>query len=271
MIASKWDEVELRTVLFYLKYYYTRLHELVTTNEEGESFIKDEVKWMEMQFGLLQGLFPLSFRQFFKHVNGGVAGELVDEHKVTDFLIKELNPFKLPVKALKGLIGPLEFNYLSTSEFALADIKFLLVKDSILKNDDDAIIKHLRYFMAILYREKGEKFTGDIREPFNKHSVEIRAKKFGVTDKWLMMAVMLWYESHRLALPKKYPHAFEGGEDPADKKLPDWQAAMLTVAEIGTFGDFYGVEQTPVLYFIKEIDRKRKLVKDELEAMKKGK
>jgi hypothetical protein len=283
LVASRWYEVNLYTVLYYLRYYYTRLGELITTNEKGESFVKDNDEWLKMHFGLLEGLFGKDGRKTFKSIDGITATSLVEEHKVTDFLVKELLPFRQLVKEIRGFYGPLEFNHLTTSEFALADIQFLLAKNAIKKGDELALLTHLRLFTAVLYREKTEKKFGDTREIFDKQTVELRVKElerkisfkkgsFGSygTNKWLMLAALLWYESHRLALPRKYPHAFEGG-DGESKGLPDWQAAMLTVAETGTFGDFYKVEQTPVNYFIKEIDRKRKIIKEQIKEMEKAK
>lgn len=269
LIASSWGEVNLRATLFYLKYYYSRLSELITTNEAGESFIKDEIEWLKMNFGLLQGLFGLTANEFTKLLDSASASELVNEHKVTDFMIHELKPMKQVLKKLNGWIGPYEFLYITTAEFALADIQFLKAKAALKENNEAKLLEHLKNFTAILYRPLGENLYGDLRQEFDKNNVEHRVKKLKARHKWLMMAAMLWYESYRVNLPNMFPDAFGGGNGDAEK-MPDWQAAMLTVAESGTFGNFFTVEKTPAVYFIKEINRKQSIMKEQLANMKRS-
>lgn len=274
-IPSAWSEMGLKNILYYLRYYYTQVDDLIEQNDEGEYFIKDEIEWKKMQMGLLRGLIPMGDREFFKTLNDRIACELIDDHKVVDFLVKEVTPIKLPVTEIKGLYGPVEFNYLCTAEFALADIQYILAKRALRDDDEERLMKHLHLFTATLYRPRSLAKYGDKRILFDKHSVESRATKLKHLRKYEMLAIVLWYESHRATLPKKFPDAFETtiSDETTEKtqSLPDWQTAMINIAEGGIFGDFNNVERTPALYFIKAIDLKKRQMREEIEHYKRNK
>jgi hypothetical protein len=268
LLPSQWNELGLTQLLYYLRYFYTQTHNLISNDEDGQAFIKDDNEWRKMQLGLLRGLVQMGNKEFYKYINDRVAFELIDDHKVIDFMIKELKPLRLPIRSIKSFYGPVEFGFLCTSEFALADIQYVLAKKALANEDDDKLLKHLQLFTAIIYRQKSFTKFGDKRILFNKHSVDVRAKALNKIRKWELLAIMLWYESHRQTLPTKFPDAFDSTGQENTSALPDWQSAMLTVAESGTFGDFNNLERTPALYFIKEIDRKKRNNREQIENLK---
>lgn len=267
LIADEWSKIGIDTLRAYATRYYAMLNSLITKNDEGETIIKDSIDWRRMQFHLLHGLIPCKTRSFFKQINVSVANELIDKHKVIDFLITDLKPFKQLMPKIKGYLGPLEFGFITTAEFALADIQYLLVKKAMADDDQQRTLKHLKLFAAILYRPQSIwKRWGDKRIALNKATIDIRAQRIGDKMEDLLCA-LIWYESYRKAFPDKYKYAFENNDDSgaASESLPDWQAAMLAIAESGTFGTFYQIEQTPVSYFLKEIDRKKRIIKEQRE------
>lgn len=269
LIADEWSKINIDTLRAYATRYYAMLNSLITTNDDGETVIKDSIDWRRMQFFLLHGLIPGKTRSFFKQINVSVANELIDKHKVIDFLINDLKPFKQLVPKINGYYGPLEFGFITTAEFALADIQYVLVKKAMTEDDQERTLKHLKLFTAILYRPHSIwKRWGDRRISLNKATIDARAAKIG-DKKEDMLCALIWYESYRKAFPVKYPDAFDGGDGVKTEELPDWQSAMFAIAETGTFGTFYQIEQTPVNYFLKEIDRKKRIVKEQRELNEK--
>lgn len=73
--------------------------------------------------------------------------------------------------------------------------------------------------VATLYRPKKKgnrkeiKASGDVREPFNSHTVESRAKHLQYADPALKTAVLLFYQGCKHALIERFPNVFrnDGG------------------------------------------------------------
>ena len=81
LIPSQWSELGLTQLLYYLRYFYTQTHNLISTDEDGQAFIKDDNEWRKMQLGLLRGLVQMGNKEFYKYINDRVAFELINDHK----------------------------------------------------------------------------------------------------------------------------------------------------------------------------------------------
>jgi hypothetical protein len=79
---------------------------------------------------------------------------------------------------------------------------------------------YLDQFIAILYRPKGrdKNLTGDIREPFNKHSVDNRALSIAHIPPADKQAILLNYIGCKALLPKLYKDLFSETDPLSDQQ-----------------------------------------------------
>lgn len=145
-----------------------------------------------------------------------------DERKKAHFNYKQILPATIlngPTDKLKNLVF---------EEFMYAESMF----DAYIKKEQET---HLNQFVAILFRPKGrdKNLTGDVREVFNKHSVDRRAdliKSLPMADR---QAVLLNYIGCKAILPTLYKDLFSTA-DPAEqqeKQSFSWLDVAYRMAE----------------------------------------
>ncbi|WP_434546674.1 hypothetical protein [Marivirga sp.] len=115
---------------------------------------------------------------------------------------------KIRVKG-KTLLGPSDaMGNVNAAEFSEADYHFLNYYKSKKEEDLDLLI-------ACLYRKKDPNksidapdYDGDLREAFNTHSVEKRAKTIAKLNKWKKMAIYTFYRGCRKEIEDTYDRVF---------------------------------------------------------------
>lgn len=116
-------------------------------------------------------------------------------------------------RELHGLYGPLDkFKNVTVGEFYYADVVFNMYMKS-------NSISDLEKLCAILYRNKknylqlkSPTFNGDVRQPFNNHTIEYRLRRI---RKWKAIekyAILLYYYGCRALLAEKFPRIFKKNE-----------------------------------------------------------
>jgi hypothetical protein len=260
-IKSSFDEFSLKDWLFYLLFIVDRHSDLFEAREEKGSFsptwyIKNQELYEQTQIHALKQLCSLgSFS--FGMLSPKVVHELIHEHKVIDFIFETPVMKQNPVFKLNRKLYSIQedFNYLTVKEFAFLDQIFQAFKD---KNES----KDLDLFCATIYRPAADSSdSGDIREPFDRNTIEKRVKYFSKVSSPKKRLAMLWFEIKRLELPKRYPLLFSGSSSDSSQ---DWLKTILSMSD-GKFGTFTQTENTPILYFLAEMQRAKE---EALEAKK---
>lgn len=92
--------------------------------------------------------------------------------------------------------------------------EFMYAESMIEKFKKDNNTHYLDQFVAILYRPKkrDKNLHGDVREAFNRHSVEERTRKIEKIDKASKEAIHLNYLGCKALLPKLYPALFSDSD-----------------------------------------------------------
>lgn len=133
--------------------------------------------------------------------------------ELSDFLQEEKYFNNILIKELKisrsKLYGPgARFENVEFEEFAFADTLFN--KYSTTKKQD-----WLDQMIAVLYRPKIKKhnptaadYYGDIRETFNKHNIESRAKLITCIPQKVKEAIVFNYKAIRVWIEHRYPNIF---------------------------------------------------------------
>jgi hypothetical protein len=103
-------------------------------------------------------------------------------------------------------------------------------------------LEHLYKFAAILFRPKGgnKNTTGDIREPFNRHTVDARAELIKKIDMGVLQAIVLNYNGCKAHMMRLFPYIFvpnetEDNAPEADQESPQksfsWLEASIKMAD----------------------------------------
>lgn len=129
------------------------------------------------------------------------------------------------------LCGPAnEMRNSSFHEFGKADSHFL----KYMKSKDT---RELNQFIACLYRkptgpsESSIKWNGDIREPFNEHTVSKRSELIKRISLPVKQAIITNYIGVRSNIVKKHPHVFVS--DDSKKKEPDPNGLLRIIPHLG--------------------------------------
>ena len=143
-------------------------------------------------------------------------------------------------KKLHGPIG--DFQTLKAAEWTDADSAYL----EYLRTADE---KELNNLIAILYRPRNKKikvnsedYKGDIRIPYNSHSVEKRAKKIARLNPGIKYSILLWYRGCRKEWEDMFDKVFEGGTKEQVENY-GWQETIQKVSG-KAFGSMTDTEET---------------------------
>jgi hypothetical protein len=152
-------------------------------------------------------------------------------------------------------IGLMEFNgpddemkNLDADEFAELDRYYSAFRKSNKSDDLDLMI-------SVIYRKKcRSKDTGDVREPFNEHSVAERSETIAKLNNKTKYAILLHYIGVRSLMVKKHPHVFTKGEN-LRKKNFGWPQVFYNLAG-NKLGEVKNVEKNKIwnLLYILEMN-----------------
>lgn len=215
--------------------------------------VKDPERFALSRQIMLFKLTSLNQRQLDK-LPDSVVYELLEDYKVMDFVFSPPPLFTLPYLNAKKLVGPKDqFNVLNVSEFVFLHGFYTSYKES--KNTSD-----VDWFNACILRQKRKviplhdpTYLGDKRVPFAKNDVESRLKAVSHIKSGYKLLPMVWFEAHLNTFKSKFPHLTTGGES-EDQGKASWLKNILAMSNT-KFGDFNSTEQTPILYFMAEMDR----------------
>lgn len=110
---------------------------------------------------------------------------------------------------------PIGFLYGPSDMLANLDFEeFIYAEATLDKYEKTGLEKYLDQFTAILYRPKkrSQRLTGDVREVFNKHSVDARQNLVAAVDMGVKLAVRLNYIGCKARFPSLYRELFTRSE-----------------------------------------------------------
>lgn len=222
--AERWDEVPpsalpwLGKNLWPMAAAYRQLIACIQENKYLET-IKQDVALQSMRIAVLKRLCGIGWWPFSRRNQAFYSmevDEVADVLQTINFIFKRIE-LKQPFGSFRfwgySYYGPQEkLANLTGAEFHFAEMAFTKA----IQGDKHAVAE----LCAILYRPKGKGnkhnpnhflYTGDVREPFNRFSLDKRAKHFlGLGDKVLYPA-LLWFAGCRAAIIENYPEIFSKG------------------------------------------------------------
>ena len=181
---------------------------------------------------------------------------LAEISKLNDFVFQEFTSQRifLPSFKHKGreYFSPSSKLYTSTiEEFGFAERFFEFW------NKDPLNDTWMSSLVAVLYRPKGNEdpgspdFSGDFRQPFNKHSDISRANLLARISPELKALVLLQYMAARKTITQAFPRVFsrsEEGGSGGGGKPPTWSKIALAMSG-GKFGTYEQTKKNPGLGF----------------------
>lgn len=229
MAPGAWDELSMRQLI--------SICQAMLQVRIPEQHVKGLVVWALLdirlwQFRRLHWFFSLS------------RAELVDLFALQEFIWKENRLTRTLIRSFrlgfKRYYGPTDGHYSMTwKEFTLAD-------GALQKYHQTKKEEFIDMMIAILYREKDRSrspkdalWNGDCRLPFNRNTVEKRAKKFARLKPKVKMAIMTQFRGARNLQEMNHPSVFiksKAGEQPV--KTTAWGPITIALA-----GDKFGTLQ----------------------------
>jgi hypothetical protein len=169
----------------------------------------------------------------------------------------------------KKLFGPAaNFENLRMDEFCFTEHHYMQFRKT--KSRED-----LTRFVASIYRPAKKDYDttlnpdGDIRIPFNEHSLAFFAKKIHRVSDRKLLAILHWYEGCRFQLVETFEKVFNGKE--SDVQSFGLFSLITGVAEDGVMGDFEKVNKNyvqVVLLRLTELINKAEYLERQLEMQK---
>lgn len=262
LVPNSWDKLKPETIAIFVKEFFCQFDKLFQEDPEtGKYYSKDVVAYDLVRTNLLQSIIGLSDAQFEK-VGITQRHYLLNQKKMVEFIFNsEMNkPTEKTIgQFFKRFYGPKDFNKISAEEFSFADAACT----NYIKTRNPKMLDTL---VSILYRPKktgwfwlknASKSNGDIRQPFNKHLVDVRLKYVAKINEARKLAIFWWFHSQRARLPQKFPNVFtKGNSDSADKY--GWLTVILSLGTNGPFGNYEATAATPFHMILTDLDAKTK-------------
>jgi hypothetical protein len=221
--ASNWQEIPPNLLPWLGKHIWPMiaLYKQLMQSIDEKSYLKSLKLDEELQTYRIQvlkklcniGWWPYSKRNraFFSLLGDELAEILL----YTNFIFKKIElkkPFESIRFRFKTYYLPTEnLDNITAGEFHFAEKAFVQAISG-----DKAALAQL---MAILWRPRGKgpqhdrthhKFTGDIRTPFNPHTIESREGLFAYLPGNYSYPTLLWFAGCRAAIIENYPEIFTG-------------------------------------------------------------
>lgn len=265
--ASTWNELK-RSQLLYIANNWSHWASIIRNNS---LFTLSRLKMLAVLLGISNRKILNKKRKLFIELySTRIQGEseesyidrnapLVDLLKTSDFIFKENTlthnlfphiPLSIFRRGVRGeallkrnsLYGPSdELKNISLAEFSYADSFYLKYFKS--KNTED-----LDLMIACLYRPKqkevdinSEYFTGDIREKFNKNTIEQRAAQIKKLHIKYKQAILLFYIGCRTYIVDSHPSVFP--KDSKQKASRFGYASLILELSGQKFGNYEQTQQ----------------------------
>ena len=119
--------------------------------------------------------------------------------------------------------------------------------------------ERLDQLIAVLYRPKQPGLTtqhpdyqGDLRQPFNNHLIEQRAKKMAKLPDYYKQAILIWFEGCFNWMVERYEQLFSTNETTSEAE--GGLKELIHRLSGGTFGDFTQTEQTNIFDIMDQLN-----------------
>lgn len=214
-VKSEWNELSKKQVR-YVAENWKKWQLLMTQLQEENTPINDKILSEKMHFEKVKLLIVLSDltkwtkraerKLFFKYLDK----DIVEDAQNTNFIFKEV---RLTKNFDKSVRLPFIKHYPPESIYKLTGVEFAFAEKAFYDYMVNGHIQDLNMLVAILYRKKAKnnspdskKYTGDIRQEFNQHSIDYRQKRMWMLSKAKKTSILLWYAGSRQELIDRYKH-----------------------------------------------------------------
>lgn len=211
-VPDNWGECSLKQAEVFFTYVYPNFQNIFEYGETGMLKIKNFDEYRAAANILLFHLLNISKPKFWR-INRVERDRLIFEEKLIDFFFTTKYMNNLAWKVKPGLFsirlyGPKNnFEQVTYEEFGFAQnyykAHYLGEKSA------------LDLFCAIFFRPAKAKYNpdaantdGDIREAFNRYTVENRVKKVANLPLWVKFSLLTWFDDCLNALAKANPECF---------------------------------------------------------------
>jgi hypothetical protein len=209
--------------------------------------------YQRVSLGMLYALLNIPHEQFIL-LSDEFIHDLLYGMRVLNFIFMEydLEPNLIASVDTNGkkYYGPSSFELLTWDEFSFADTHFI---DFVKTANEDS----LNLFFAALYRLAKNKYNpadpntdGDIREPFNMHTIEYRLSDIKSVSQAEKIAALIWYECQREVMINDNDIVFTGAE--TTEQMPPAET-VLHIA--GGLANFNLVRTSPALLVVSDLKR----------------
>lgn len=211
-VPSNWDECTTKQAEIFFTYVYPNFHQIFEYGENGLPKIKNFDEYRAAANILLFHLLNIRKSKFCR-ISRIERDRLIFEEKLIDFFFisKYLNNLAWRVKPglfSKRLFGPRNnFEQVTFEEFGFAQNYY--------KAHYIGEKKALDLFCSLFYRPAKPDYNpnspltdGDIREPFNRFTVEKRVKKVAKIPLWVKFSLLTWFDDCLNALAIANPECF---------------------------------------------------------------
>ncbi|MDJ1472833.1 hypothetical protein [Xanthocytophaga flava] len=216
-VPQSWSELSAKQLLSIIQLLHMPLPLVVIKYRIVSVLIRLSTKKMHSWFTHVQAAQLFYLTDFILKDNQNVlTRQLLPVVKVPFFSI-DLEPFKIRFGKRVKLFGPSDgLKNIIYDELIFADGLFQQYFQS-------KKIEDLNKFVSVLYRpgRTDNKETGDLREEFNKHTIEKRAEIVARLPIAYKLAIFFFYQGCRKTFIARYPDLFEGGESEA-KPVNTW-------------------------------------------------
>ncbi len=193
----------------------------------------------------------------------------VDENQLADilliinFVFTDNDRLRAPVseirhKGIKYLPPAKSFSNITGSEFHFLDRYYTEYLES--RN-----LEVLTKMLGIIYREAGVQNThnpldafycGDVRVPFNRFQIELRAKRFARVSPKLKHATFFWYHCFRQQLQKNRKDVFSNSNQKVAHGGTGWLGVFRQLAKHPIhFETIANMKLTSILYELSEVKK----------------
>lgn len=255
MVPESWSELTREQLIMYATIVYPHRKKMFSIENEKDLVVNDG--WQEVfdnvRMGMLYALVNIPFKQFAKLTDEFVH-DMLYCMRIVDFIFMEYDLDSNLIASVevdeKKYYGPVSFELLTWDEFAYADKHFIdFVKE--------AKEESLNQFFAALYRAQKINYNpadpssdGDIREPFNLHTIEYRLPDIAKISQAEKIAALIWYECERDVMIANNEVVFTGA-GAAGKLSP--AETVLHIA--GGLANFSLVRNSPALLVVSDLKR----------------
>ena len=212
-IKDHWQELSKKQVRYIAKH-WSKWQGILkalsqTPSPINENILAEQLHYEKVRLMIvLSDLKGWSKRQERKLFFNYSDKDLVRDAQNINFIFDKI---ELTTNYYPRLILPFSIYHAPKSIYKLTGIEFAFAEKCFYDYMTNGHTDDLNMLIAILYRKNAKKnhpsslsYSGDIREPFNQHSVDYRQNKMWMLSKTKKMCILLWYSGSRQVLIDRY-------------------------------------------------------------------